>query len=1317
MIFVLLIFVQQFIISRSPISSVFLPSIKMELSNFSYILPNFESIDIAAQIAEQEEFQRLKLPSGKINRLPSGYYPYQELPRFLLSKGINRLIINFKTGVGKTCAMVSTADSFREGYQNSSQPIVNFDKENARANVFGELASFVNDYISVNKTTIRHVYIVTRKGLSDEVRRQIACKCTHNKYDPNQLGNYFTVETYDYFAKRNFIKSGDMLIEKSPSDIRTELENSLIVVDEVQYLYGDNEKYAPEIDPKREKKKKPDKYKKYKSTVRIFRILQDVKILIMSATLMPRKVGNILPIFNLISNRDNKIKESDLKYILNENIDYDDRMRHLFKFAGGKISFVRELDTNTQIKYIGEEVDLFPNRLSSDGKHHSPHLILDFSIMEPDGIQYKVYRDIVNNIKQTKNDPFVNKAITASNFVFPNGKYGKKEGYLANVLGEQPVKIQRARGRPTQGDKSVAQRMNPIPSFRTAFLGRTQEDTLRNIRKSGCKIAKIIEDTLNTAYTQENIEKNKRKGIDWLQAGLGQRFVYSYYVESGVLTIAALLTLFGYTEFVGDIDPFEQIDDISSSHNKLKCITDEKMFKLKTTGSGALKPAKRFCIMSSRNENFRNKVVELLNCKENMHGEYLQVVLGTSVVEAGYNYLNIIHIDIVEPATDFARMYQIQSRGVRADSQLFLVDKYADEIVARENKFFSDEEEFLEYKKKITDTININVNVHYHCAIAPDPDIKSQNLKQFASNEKREVNIKRLERMLKEIEVTCHINILHNASSSSIINKPYSKECDYQLCEYKCWGRDPNPKNHYTKTSEVLYSSKIIRNVIEIIIKKLKLRSQININELYKYFYDKHLIEKNIVAHAIVNLVENKMNITNDFGFKSYIQEDGINIFLSREYPKVGESGASNYLYETSLVVQEDIILKRLIEGMLGITDTSGGEILENGLEIFKVSFDKISKLEPIDIECLSPVIRKTLTVEEKYISDYLYSLPVLQQVKILEYAVQVAGSDDENIAEIAQLVIQYYLRIKQLFILEHRPTSFINDLQMIMSTRKNKTNNKSLGGLIDLIIKMNKRNEEINYQAGKNNKLIYKFQGTDFEIPFDEDEPEVWFHVLNTRKDKADKKSMIRNVNTQMDKEIRIFNPQVNNWRNAKKPQEFLAYNAVVLQKYQEALKPYLLYPYYCVYIEQYRSTRLIDNRPQHDESGNLVTQMDKNSKDRNKGKDPCSSGGMDLKTVRYPLMWYMAIIPQGLYDDKISNKKIDLLLKTWKIFVTDEYYKDTKYNREIYAKYKDVNGDTYEQFRNRFVYTWVIKKLNGERLGMEMIKFFRQKGLTLYY
>lgn len=311
--------------------------------------------------------------------------------------------------------------------------------------------------------------------------------------------------------------------------------------------------------------------------------------------------------------------------------------------------------------------------------------------------QTKRYRDAYEQDKGGKKGVY-NSSREASLFIYPDGSYGK-EGFKKYI---QQVRIKKV----VNGKEiSIASHHKMSDELIEVLRGENDQETLKNIRKYSSTYAQVIAKILVTP---------------------GNCFVYSSLVQgSGGILFSLLLELFGFSKAKG---------------------------REKEEGL-------RYAILTNKTATQQDlrRITARFNSPDNMHGEYIKVIIGSKAISEGFSFKNIIFEAINTPHWNYSETAQALARGIRLGS-------HNDLIKAGE-------------KPKITILQPVSM---------PRDDTPSIDLLLYETSEDKDISIRGILRLLMESAFDCAMNYMRNF----VDGKDNSRECDYTTCDYKCEGID-----------------------------------------------------------------------------------------------------------------------------------------------------------------------------------------------------------------------------------------------------------------------------------------------------------------------------------------------------------------------------------------------------------------------------------------------------------------------------------------------------------------------------------------------
>jgi superfamily II DNA or RNA helicase len=165
----------------------------------------------------------------------------------------------------------------------------------------------------------------------------------------------------------------------------------------------------------------------------------------------------------------------------------------------------------------------------------------------------------------------------------------------------------------------------------------------------------------------------------------------------------------------------------------------------------------------------RQKIINIFNGKENIHGKDIKIIIGSPSVSEGVSFKNIRSIHILEPHWNLSRIDQIIGRGIRYRSHSDLPQSER------------------------------NVKIYLHACIHKKED--SIDFLKYSLSEKKDIASKEITNLLREISVDCNLNKKTTRVSSQ---KDFTRNCNYTKCNYIC----PGSNNSSTIDTDT-YSVKI----------------------------------------------------------------------------------------------------------------------------------------------------------------------------------------------------------------------------------------------------------------------------------------------------------------------------------------------------------------------------------------------------------------------------------------------------------------------------------------------------------------------------
>ena len=444
----------------------------------------------------------------------------------------------------------------------------------------------------------------------------------------------------------------------------------------------------------------------------------------------------------------------------------------------------------------------------------------------------------------------------------------------------------------------------------------------------------------------------------------GSVFCYNDFKESGAYLLGFCFSYQGFEQFSDTTQAFRSVKGAQMAPF---CISD-----VDQTREIVIEKKPRFAVLTPRTKSV---VLELFNSQENLHGDYIKVLIGSPVTKAGISLENCLQFHMIGPPWNFTNMYQAMSRVFRATSHISLVAEKERELILERAEAGIENPEDVD-----PNDIKIDVNVYLHCAVTTKEDVNSVDVGLYKKIEEKDIPIRRIERFIKQCSIDCKLHRNRNVRPDTDIDG--SPICDYAKCNYKCFGDKlvdkgiVEPLETDFSSFNVLYSNDLIKGINSQIDHEFTNSSSFSIDSLvqililkYPEFYQPYPNPKFYITQAIETLIKNKAAITNRFGQLSYVKETAGQIFLVRDYPVLNNEIYPNldetYLSNASLAIyseglfavgqnkMEDFssdIYKEgymtRIENIIRMTDSDQViEILDNELSTVNTDVDFLSDL------------------------------------------------------------------------------------------------------------------------------------------------------------------------------------------------------------------------------------------------------------------------------------------------------------------------------------------------------------------------------------
>ncbi len=322
--------------------------------------------------------------------------------------------------------------------------------------------------------------------------------------------------------------------------------------------------------------------------------------------------------------------------------------------------------------------------------------------------------------------------------------------------------------------------------------------------------------------------------LDQIMTTPGVAFIFSEFKGNGVLPMALCLEQNGYM-------PFASQKPLLNSPLKEEplCFCGIEASNHNRSGIGhEFTPARYVYLDGDIPAKQRSDIVKQVNSPANRDGRLAKVILGTRVASEGVDFKRIRQIHILNPWYNLSRMDQTVGRGVRHCSHM---DLPIDERY---------------------------VKIYLYCASSPNGVMETTDEKIHRIAEKKDVLIKKVEKVLKQNAIDCftnrQVNIFPKDQWGDLGDKEDSRECHYGECIIKCPYVTKNPEAKNFSTFSVTHMKtelKKYENAIQSIFNEFTIYSLPEIEAILAsrirsfdtntlYYTLQHLLENHIIFNT-----------------------------------------------------------------------------------------------------------------------------------------------------------------------------------------------------------------------------------------------------------------------------------------------------------------------------------------------------------------------------------------------------------------------------------------------------------------------------------
>lgn len=956
----------------------------LQLSDLIQFYPSPYDYGFQQKIAEKREFNSLSSETREEAPKKGEFFKHQTFTHRFLTDNDDLLLCD-EPGTGKTCSVIGfTEKCIREAELFKQDPLA-ADKR---------ISHFE-----------RVIILVSGPTQVAEIRSQIACKCSNEKYinedvikakdekSQRKAVKRAISKWYSILSYNAFYKICKTLIAENIH--KQELKNTIFWIDEAHNLN------LEQVD-KRDSTKKEI----YDVIWKIFHEVPRCKRILTTATPMINIPNELKNLMNLLLPANNKMPENynyqdapqnDIitffpnlpSNINHRTADYKTMnayymgqmpehfnvetatLQQLEPYLRGRVTYVRALENGAVSEDQGdfvpeEELALLERRDISNleqvlqNKSFKSHLILWTSTMSEK--QSRAYQRSF----ETSND-IGNSNLQASNFVFPDDTWGSglsdqeraqiSEERRIRKLAKEKVEEFKKSGK-TGGGNSRFIDEEDLEEEPDTFVPKGNSGFRKYVVTRGSSYfpTKEFVKSINTIEKIEELGCKMAEIIKHVKNEKGNCFVYcDYYKGSGAIVLACCLKAMGFDQF----DEKQSIFTNINQDNTLKpfCASgtsSAETRKVRDNFPSFQKTGKyRFAFLTSGLDETKQQIMmEAMNSYENRHGDYIKVFITTEVGKVGININNCLQVHLMGPQWNPSSTWQALSRALRATSH--------EDILNEKRK------KYIE-KGKNPEDVEIKVRIFKHAAV-PDRRYKSFNapsidLSIYILSEFKDFKIRNTMRKLQQCSIACYSHYNRNVRKT---DKDGSAICGYNKCRYRCVG---NFMKEDVSTYDIYYAQELIPEIAKEI-RDFFRQTYVSSFESLAIFLSQY--DKKYITMALESIIDNKVVFLDRNGYVSYLKEDNGSFYLDHTYPDSSKGSIAMSYYTADIIALQKESLSNII--IMTNNEKDSGTLMDikenRSREKFDILIDKIgtsSKIILVEDAIEEMVIDKVDIESPKY--------------------------------------------------------------------------------------------------------------------------------------------------------------------------------------------------------------------------------------------------------------------------------------------------------------------------------------------------------------
>ena len=190
----------------------------------------------------------------------------------------------------------------------------------------------------------------------------------------------------------------------------------------------------------------------------------------------------------------------------------------------------------------------------------------------------------------------------------------------------------------------------------------------------------------------------------------------------------------------------------------------------------------------------------------------------------------------------------------------------------------------------IIENVTVNVNIYQHTAIykKANGEYASIDSDMYRSAEKKDIEIRRMERFMKQCAIDCQIHTDRNMRATDTDG---SAICDYDECFYPCVS--PRPTEVDESSFAMLYSGPLIVSTKREIIRLMTSSIELTYEEIQASL---EIVSMRYILQACYELIRDKTSVKDRFGRTAYLIDTGRGLSIQSIFPLTTSSVRREYL-------------------------------------------------------------------------------------------------------------------------------------------------------------------------------------------------------------------------------------------------------------------------------------------------------------------------------------------------------------------------------------------------------------------------------------